>query len=83
MPWAFGKRVRPPRYCPPEQHIDLHHPYTYDTYSAALVWLRLAVPEPARKALHLDMVVVRIFRHPLDSILLPLVPHYYVLKQYL
>jgi serine/threonine protein kinase len=34
-------------YCPPEQHIDLHHPYTYDTYSAALVWLRLAVPSLA------------------------------------
>jgi serine/threonine protein kinase len=32
-------------YCPPEQLLDLNRaPYTYDVYSAALIWLRVAVP---------------------------------------
>ena len=31
-------------YCPPEQLLSIDAPYTYDVYSAALIWLRVALP---------------------------------------
>ena len=31
-------------YCPPEQLLSIDAPYTYDVYSAALIWLRIALP---------------------------------------
>mmetsp|Transcript_10745 Transcript_10745/g.33141 ORF Transcript_10745/g.33141 Transcript_10745/m.33141 type:complete len:274 (+) Transcript_10745:46-867(+) len=31
-------------YCPPEQRLDLNYPFSYDVFSAALVWLRTCVP---------------------------------------
>lgn len=31
-------------YCPPEELIDPSAPFTYDVYSAALVWLRCVMP---------------------------------------
>jgi len=48
--WLTKRGLRPDRtpctvlWCAPEQFVDEKHPYAYDVYSAALVWLSVAVP---------------------------------------
>ena len=36
--------IRTLLYCPPEEFIEMEHPFAFDIYSAATTWLRLVVP---------------------------------------
>ncbi len=48
--WGTQRGYKPERvpcsvlFCPPEQLLAIEAPYTYDVYSAALVWLCVALP---------------------------------------
>jgi hypothetical protein len=55
-------------YSPPERLLDTSSPWSFDVFSAALVWLRTLVPAFASKR-HLDnfRLAVRSERHSLDA----------------
>eukprot|EP00547_Thalassionema_nitzschioides_P006052 CAMPEP_0194206988 /NCGR_PEP_ID=MMETSP0156-20130528/5875_1 /TAXON_ID=33649 /ORGANISM="Thalassionema nitzschioides, Strain L26-B" /LENGTH=482 /DNA_ID=CAMNT_0038933657 /DNA_START=71 /DNA_END=1515 /DNA_ORIENTATION=- len=36
--------IRTLLYCPPEEFIELDHPFAFDLYSVATTWLRLVIP---------------------------------------
>jgi len=38
------KGIRTILYCPPEEFIEVDHPYAFDVYSAAITWLRIVIP---------------------------------------
>jgi serine/threonine protein kinase len=38
------KGIRTILYCPPEEFIEVEHPYAFDVYSAAITWLRIVIP---------------------------------------
>lgn len=68
--WLTQRGYQPDRvpcsvlYMPPEQLVTAKSPYTYDVYSAALVWLCIAIPalgesEEALFALRMQLKAVR------------------------
>jgi len=54
-------------YCPPEQLLAVRQPFTYDVYSAGLLWLRLALPALTEEGLYALRLSLRDKRHDLAA----------------
>ena len=63
------KGIRTILYCPPEEFIELDHPYSYDIYAAAITWLRVIIPafRTNEDALYTFRLQVKNYQHNLTA----------------
>ena len=63
------KGVRTILYCPPEEFIEVDHPYAFDVYSAAITWLRIVIPgfRQSEDALFNFRIQVKDEKHDLEA----------------
>lgn len=61
--------IRTLLYCAPEEFVEAEHPYAFDVYSAAITWLRCAIPglRKSEDALFDVRVAIRDKRHDMEA----------------